>query len=147
MDSQRQARVVWQGEGLEFQAQTGPGYSFTMRSPSNPQGASPMEFLLASVAGCTAMDVISVLHKKRQKVHGLEVKIEGTQAGGSPHVYTTATITYIIQGEDIDPAAVEHAIHLSKTKYCSASIMFERAGVEMTTAYQIEASKSSQANP
>ena len=65
MDTRKQAHVVWLGEGLEFQARISTGYSFTMRSPSNSQGASPMEFLLASVAGCTAMDVISILHKKR----------------------------------------------------------------------------------
>ena len=146
MDTRKQAHVVWLGEGLEFQARISTGYSFTMRSPSNSQGASPMEFLLASVAGCTAMDVISILHKKRQKVDGLEVQIEGIQASGSPRVYTSATITYIVQGDEIDPAAVEHAIYLSKTKYCSASIMFERAGVEITTAYHIEANKKSKAN-
>jgi putative redox protein len=138
MSLQKQASAVWRGEGLEFQGQTGNGYSFAMRSPSSTEGGSPMEFLLAGVAGCTGMDVISVLHKKRQEVHGLEVKVEGTQAGGTPNVFTAATITYIIQGKEIDPAAVEHAIELSKTKYCSASIMFERAGVEVTTAYLIE---------
>lgn len=141
MSSQKQARVVWGGEELEFRAQTGAGYSFAMRSPASTEGATPMEFLLAGVAGCTGMDVISVLHKKRQKVHGLEVQIEGMQAGGAPNVFTAVTITYIVQGEEIDSAAVEHAIELSQTKYCSASIMFKRAGVEITTNYLIESTQ------
>ena len=144
MSSQKHASVVWRGEGLEFDAKTGAGYSFAIRCPTSPEGATPMELLLLGIAGCTGMDVISVLHKKRQRVHGLEVKIEGTQASGTPNVFTTTKITFIVQGENIDAAAVEHAIELSKTKYCSAGIMFERAGVEITTHYLIESTSLSQ---
>ncbi len=123
---------------MEFHAQTAGGYPFTMHTPSDDQGATPMEYLLAGVAGCTAMDVISILQKKRQKVHDFEVRIEGTQADTDPHVFTHATITYVLRGEKIDPATVERAIELSHTKYCSAQAMFEHAGVEMLTNYTID---------
>ena len=112
----KRSTVTWQGEGMEFRAQTAGGYPFIMHTPSNDQGATPMEYLLAGVAGCTSMDVISILQKKRQKVHGFEVRIEGTQADTSPHVFTHVTITYVLRGEQIDPAAVERAIELSHTK-------------------------------
>jgi putative redox protein len=134
----KRSTVQWQGEGMEFRAQTAGGYPFIMHTPSNEEGATPMEYLLAGVAGCTAMDVISILQKKRQKVYAFEVQIEGTQADSDPHVFTHATITYILRGAQIDPAAVERAIELSATKYCSAQAMFERAGVVMQSSYVIE---------
>lgn len=134
----KRSTVVWQGSGLEFRAQTAGGYSFAMHSPSDPQGATPMEYLLAGVAGCTGMDVVSILQKKRQKVHGFEVRIAGTQANSDPHVFTHVTVTYVVRGEQVDPAAVARAIELSQTKYCSAQAMFVRAGVEITSEVIIE---------
>ena len=134
----KRATVTWQGTGMEFQAQTAGGYPFIMHTPSDEKGATPMEYLLAGVAGCTAMDVVAILTKKRQKVHGFEVRIEGTQANTDPHVYTHVNITYVVRGEQIDPAAVERAIELSQTKYCSAQAMFVRAGVEVKSDYLVE---------
>ena len=139
MAAQKNASVVWQGNGLEFKAKMETGFSFTMHSPADDRGATPMEFLLAGVAGCTSMDVISILEKKRQKVHSLETHIHGVQAADAPNVFTDVTITFVVKGEDIDPAAVERAIELSHTKYCSASIMFQRSGANVTTEYRIEA--------
>ncbi|HXF62048.1 MAG TPA: OsmC family protein [Caldilineaceae bacterium] len=136
--AKKNATVVWQGRDLVFDARLGSGYQYTMQSPAGESGGSPMEFLLAAVAGCTAMDVISILQKKRQIVHGLEVAIEGVQAETPPNVYTQVTITFVVQGEHVDPAAVERAIELSHTKYCSASAMFQRAGAEVTTTYRIQ---------
>jgi putative redox protein len=134
----KRSTIVWQGSGLDFRAQTAGGYSFAMHAPSDADGATPMEYLLAGVAGCTAMDVVSILQKKRQKVHGFEVRIEGTQANSDPHVFTHVNVTYVVRGEQVDPAALERAIELSQTKYCSAQAMFVRAGVEITSTYTIE---------
>jgi putative redox protein len=138
MDREKTASVVWQGRGLDFRATLGSGYQYTMRSPADEGGGSPMEFLLAGVAGCTGMDVISILQKKRQIVHELAVEIHGVQAETPPNVYTDVTITFVVRGEQVDPAAVERAIELSHTKYCSASAMFQRAGTTITTGYRIE---------
>ncbi len=145
MAAVKHARVVWSGEGLKFTAQAGTGYSFAMQAPADEHGATPMEYLLAGVAGCTAMDVVSILQKKRQKITGVEVQISGTQAETPPNVYTEATITYIVRGEDVDPEAVARAIELSETKYCSASAMFQRAGTQITTRYLIEAAEGAAA--
>jgi putative redox protein len=133
------AAVTWQGEGLAFTAEVGSGYTFTMDAKAGEQGGSPMEFLLAGVAGCTAVDVVSILQKMRQPVSGVQVTIEGTRADDHPRVYTQATLHYTIRGQDIDPDAVARAIKLSKENYCSASIMFARAGVEIATDFTIEA--------
>jgi putative redox protein len=138
MAPEKNARVVWLGEGKEFRAHLSAGFEYTMHSPADENGGTPMDYLLAGVAGCTAIDVIGILQKKRQNVAGLEVHIHGTQAETAPNVYTKAHITYVVRGENISPAAVEQAIELSETKYCSASIMFQRSGTEVTTEYRIE---------
>ncbi len=132
----KSAQMVWQGGDRDFRVTLGSGYSFDM-APGLPTGGSPMEFLLAAAAGCTAMDVISILQKKRMNVTGLELEINGVQAPTPPNVYTEATITYVVHGE-VDAEAVERAIELSQTKYCSASIMLKRAGMTLHTHYRIE---------
>lgn len=138
MAGEKSAQVVWQGTEREFKATTGSGYDFTMHAPADTEGATPMDFLLSGVAGCTAIDVLSILQKKRQNIQGLEVKIRGSQADTPPNVYTDVVITYVITGADVDPAAVERAIELSETKYCSASMMFRRSGTNITSEYQIQ---------
>ena len=132
------AAVEWKGDGLKFHAKLGGGYEFEMEGPPTPQGGSPVEFLIAGAVGCTAMDMIHILQRRRQKITGLEVEITGTQAEEAPNVFTDATVVYVVRGENIDPAAVERAIDLSMSKYCSASIMLKRAGMNLTTEYRIE---------
>lgn len=134
----KHAVVTWRGEGLQFKATAGTGYSFNMQAPADENGATPMDYLLAGVAGCTAMDVVSILQKKRQKIHGLEIEIKGVQAETPPNVYTDVEIVYIVSGEEIDPAAVERAIELSETKYCSASAMFQRSGTKISASFRVQ---------
>ena len=138
MSDTKNARLVWQGEGLNFLATLGSGYQIQFGSPAGANGASPMEIMLASVAGCTAMDVVDILRKMRQPVRGIELEISGLRADDHPKVYTRVDLTYIIQGEGIDSKSVERAIELSQTRYCSASIIFKRAGVDVQTSYRIE---------
>jgi putative redox protein len=133
----RTAAVTWTGEGLAFTAEVGSGYSFDMDGKAGGHAGSPMELLLAGVAGCTAMDVVSILQKMRQAITGVRVAISGTRAGDHPQVYTQATLHYTISGQDIDPDAVTRAIKLSQENYCSASIMFARAGVVIETDFTI----------
>ena len=83
-------------------------------------GFGPMELLLVGLGGCTAMDVISILEKKRQNVTSLEVRVDGTRATEHPRVFTHIMLEYRVGGVALDPAAVERAVELSETKYCSA---------------------------
>jgi len=138
MAPEKQAKVQWKGEDLKFHATLGSGYEFEMEGPPSPAGGSPVEFLIAGAVGCTAMDMIHILKRRRQDVTGLEVEIKGIQAEEAPNVFTDATVVYTVRGEHIDPAAVERAIDLSMSKYCSASIMLKRAGMNLTTEYRIE---------
>ena len=138
MGVEKSASVVWKGTELDFHAELGSGYEFDMSGPATTDGGSPIEFMLAGVAGCTAMDVVHILRKRRLSVTDITVEIKGVQAEQAPNVFTDADIVYIIRGAGIPADAVEKAIQLSQDKYCSASIMFQRAGVNVRTEYRIE---------
>ena len=139
MASQKSARLTWTGNELDLLVTSPGGYQYQMSPPADDASPTPMEYLLASAAGCTAMDVIAILRKKRQPLQSFDIEVEATQADEHPHVYTVGTITFIIKGAGVDPKAVERAIDLSQEKYCSASIMLKRAGMDLKTAFRIEA--------
>jgi putative redox protein len=84
-------------------------------------GPTPMELLLMSQAGCTGMDVISILRKQRQQVTGYEIRVHGIRADQHPKVYVDIEVEHVVTGHQIDPGALERAIELSETKYCSVS--------------------------
>lgn len=138
MSNIKTARASWTGNNLEFDAVMGSGYRFSMSSRPGVDAGSPMEMLLAGVVGCTGIDVVSILQKMRQNVQGVDVEIKANRAEAYPMVYTDAELVYIVRGENIDAKAVEKAIELSEEKYCSASIMFRRSGVNLRTSYRIE---------
>jgi putative redox protein len=96
-----------------------------------------MELLLISLCGCTAMDVVSILQKKRQPFTGLQVKASAERAEEHPKVYTQIHLEYVVKGKGVEPQAVERAIELSETKYCSAAAMLSKAA-QITTSYRIE---------
>ena len=87
------------------------------------KGPKPKGLLLTSLAGCTAMDVISIMRKKRQEVTGFEVKVDATRAEEHPKVFTAAVIEYEFTGHDIQEAAVRRSLELSATTYCPAQAM------------------------
>lgn len=84
-------------------------------------GISPMELMLTALAGCTGMDVISILRKKKQQVTAFEVHVEGVRADEHPKVYTEIWVKFILTGTNIDPKAVERSIQLSRDTYCGAA--------------------------
>ena len=100
-------------------------------------GPQPLRLLLLGVAGCTAMDVISILRKKRQRVMGLEVEARGSRVDEHPRVYDGVELVYRIRGERVDPKAVERAIELSETRYCPAIAMVGKAA-GIRSRYEIE---------
>lgn len=118
-------------DGMSFTGSADSGFTVDLgASPAvggSDDGFRPMELMLISLAGCTAMDVISILRKKRQEVSHFEVNVQAERAPDHPKVYTDVLLTYIVHGEDIDEAAVERSIELSVTKYCSAHAMLSQA--------------------
>jgi len=133
------AQVTWNG-GMQFEGSADSGHKLILDSSpdvgGNDSGFRPMELLAISLAGCTAMDVISILRKKRQGVTAFEVKVDAQRANDHPHVFTEMKVTYVLRGRGIDPAAVARAIQLSEEKYCPAQAMIRQAA-PITLAYEI----------
>jgi len=100
------------------------------------KGFVPMELMAVSLAGCTAMDVISILRKKRQDVTDFEVQVEAPRAEQHPKVFTRATIDYIVTGHSVDEKAVARAIELTAKSYCPAQAMLGKA-MPIDLRYQI----------
>jgi putative redox protein len=138
MALQNSAKVVWTGDDLNFKGSVGSGYEFDVSAGANRIGGGPMEFLLAGVCGCTAVDVVLILQKQRQQISGVTVEASGLRAPDSPNVYTEVELTYVVSGRGVSPQSVARAIELSEEKYCSASVMFRRSGVHITSTYRIE---------
>jgi putative redox protein len=132
------AKVTWKNEGLLFEGTADTGVVLDLAS-SMDEGASgfrPMELLAIGLAGCTAMDVLSILKKKRQDVTDFQVRVHTEKAEDYPQVWTEAKLEYLITGRDINPKAVERAMDLSKTSYCPAQNMLNQA-VEIEQSYTI----------
>ena len=121
------AKVVWKGK-MAFEGSVVSGFHLpldtSVESGGEDKGFRPMELVLVGLAGCTAMDVISILAKKRQDVTDFEVRVvEAERATEHPKVYTRIVLEYVVTGHQIDKTAVERAVELSETKYCSVGGM------------------------
>jgi len=116
------AKVVWT-ENLKFTAVADSGFEVAMDTKKESGGedsaARPTELLAMAVGGCTGMDVISILKKKRQDVTAFEVNITADRAMDHPRKFTGMTIEYVVTGRNIEYEAVQRAIELSEEKYCS----------------------------
>ena len=124
------ANVTWQKD-MVFIGKAASGFPIHMDSDSSlggtNRGVRPMEMIALGLAGCTAMDVLSILQKKRQQVTQLEVKVDAPRSTDYPQVFTRAAITYIVTGSNVHEEAVLRSIELAATKYCPAQIMLEQA--------------------
>ncbi len=124
------AKVTWKN-GLAFDGTSDSGFIIPLDSFSSSEGESrgtkPLELLAIGLGGCTAMDVISILQKMKQEVTNFEVKVHADRAAEHPKVFTAIELEYIVTGKDIDRAAVEKAVNLSETRYCSAMAMLRQA--------------------
>lgn len=123
-------KVNWKNR-LSFVGTAESGFSVNLGTDAgvggDDDGLRPMELMALSLAGCTAMDVISILQKKRVDVTDFEVKVHADRAGEHPKVFTNAVVEYLITGHNVDEAAVVRAIELSATKYCPAQAMLTKA--------------------
>ncbi len=131
----REIVAEWKGE-IAFIGQNAAGATVQMGTLGDQPGISPMELLLMGVAGCTGMDIASILAKKREPLDALKVKVRGKRAETYPMIYTEIEILYLLWGDGLDPKAVEQAIQLSEEKYCSASAMM-RGVAQIRSTYQI----------
>lgn len=133
------AKVTWQGD-MKFAGVADSGHEIILDSDTSvgghDEGARPLELMALSLAGCTGMDVISIMRKKRQNVTGFDVKVHADRAEDHPKVFTKIHVTYIFTGENLDPKACERAIELSETRYCPAQAMLAQVA-PTTHSYEI----------
>lgn len=134
------ATVKWV-DGAMFLGESGSGHSVVMDGPADHggrnMGVRPMEMLLLGMGGCASFDVMSILQKTRQKVHACRVELDAERADGVPSPFTKIHMNFIVTGAGLKEAQVKRAVELSATKYCSASIMMEAAGVAVSHGYEI----------
>jgi putative redox protein len=134
--------VEWKGS-MVFEATPPSGIRFSMDAypevGGKGLGPTPVEALLGALAGCSGMDVISILHKKQQVVTGYRIEVEGarTSEGEWPRPFQSIVIRHIVSGENLDPAAVARAVQLSDEKYCSVLATL-RSTPEIRSEWQIE---------
>ena len=140
------AKVTWQ-QGLHFSGTAATGFEVPLGAEVESDGANngfrPLELMAISLAGCTAMDVISILKKKQQLVTAFEVTVEADQAQEFPKVFTRALITYLVTGHRLQEAAVRRSIELSATKYCPAQSMLGKV-VPMELRYEVYEGESAE---
>jgi putative redox protein len=133
------ARVIW-SNGLTFTGTADTGFSLPLGAdPSvggDDDGFRPMELFAIGLAGCTAMDVISILRKKRQEVTHFVVQVQADRASDHPRVFTNIQITYEITGKDVEEVAVKRSIELSEDKYCPGHAMLRNAA-SIKSTYKI----------
>jgi putative redox protein len=138
-----QAKVVWKGD-MAFTGTNDDGFLLPLDAKKavggHDLGFRPLELLAIGLAGCTGMDVISILKKKRQNVTDFEVSADVERADQHPKVFTKILLHYVVTGKDIDPDAVERAVELSETKYCGAQAML-RETAEITHTITINSAE------
>ena len=126
--------------GMQFKGRATSGHTLTMDAEEEAGGGNtgfrPMELLLVGFGGCSGMDVISILRKKRQQVTGLEINVKGEQQDDYPHIYKEVHIEYVVKGKGVQKEAVERSIQLSLEKYCSVGATLAKAGT-ITHSYRI----------
>lgn len=127
-------------EDMQFLGTADSGHAVVMDAPSSVggknTGSRPSELLLMAFGGCSGMDVISVLRKKKQNVSKLEINVSGETAQKHPRMYTAMHIEYVVTGKDISEDAVKRSIELSLETYCSVGATLGKAA-HITHSYKI----------
>ena len=127
-------------DGLQFVGEAGSGHAIVMDGDTKFGGANtavrPTELLLIGLGGCSGMDVISILKKKKQDVKGLEINVKGQKAESYPQKFTDITIEFVVKGRNLSEEAVKRAVDLSMGKYCSVKATLEGCA-QITFSYRI----------
>jgi len=124
----REIKVDWI-DGLAFEADL-DGHKITIDGPEESggknRGARPKPFMLLALAGCTGMDVVSILKKMKVDVKGLNIKVEGDMEEEIPKTFISMHVIYTFKGDELPMDKLEKAVELSKEKYCGVSAMLKK---------------------
>ncbi|MFZ9609716.1 MAG: OsmC family protein [Methylococcales bacterium] len=135
-----QATVKWI-DGVMFVGETGSGHAVVMDGPVDHGGRNigmrPMEMILLGLGGCSSFDVVQILQKGRNDIVKCVAEISAERVDAVPSVFSKIHLHFVVSGKNLKTSAVERAVNLSAEKYCSASIMLGKAGVEMTHDFEV----------
>jgi putative redox protein len=123
--------------GMRFTARTGSGHELVMDDRAGDSGPRPTELVIAGLGACTAMDVMSILRKKRQQVTRLEVHVRATQREAYPQIFTDIEVEVEVEGPAVSVAAVCQAIELAARKYCSVGAMLAAGETTIQHRYHV----------
>jgi len=127
-------------KGLLFVGSASSGHAIVMDANAEVGGHNtaprPMELLLIGIGGCSGMDIVSILKKKKQNITGVEITVKGKQADTYPKKFTDITIEFIVKGKEISDEAVKRSIELSMNKYCSVKASLE-GSAKISFSYKI----------
>lgn len=135
------ASLKWAGQkAFSYQSNSGfEGYlDGAAKDSGDAKGPSPMEMILCGLGGCTSYDVVAILQKSRQDIVDVDTELTAERSDEVPAVFTKIHIHFVVSGRQLKEKQVERAVKLSAEKYCSASLMLERGGVEITHDYEIK---------
>ena len=132
----KKAVIHFAGDGL-FVGTSPGGHAQVIETDSGrASAATPMELLLLALGGCTAVDVISILRKKRERVTDYKVEVSGERREEHPRKYTRLLVRHIVRGHNVSEKAVRQAVELSEEKYCSVAATL-RPAAEIVSSYEI----------
>lgn len=127
-------------QGMQFVGEADSRHAIVMDSDSSVGGSNtglrPTELILIGLGGCSGMDVVSILKKKKQQVTGLEILVDGKKAEAYPMKFTDISIEFVVKGKDISEQAVKRAVQLSMDKYCSVKATLE-GSANVTFSFRI----------
>lgn len=132
----RKAVVHFAGDGLFVGVSPGGHAQVIETDTTRASAATPMEMLLLALGGCTAVDVISILHKKRERVTGYRVEVRGERRDEHPRKYTRLEVRHVVRGHNVSEKAVRQAVELSEEKYCSVAATL-RPAAEIVSSFEI----------
>lgn len=135
-----QATIKWV-DGRLFVGESGSGHTVVMDGPPDHggrnMGVRPMEMLLLGLGGCSSFDVVDILQKGRHDIVHCTAELTAERVDTVPAVFSKIHLHFKVSGKNLAAAAVERAVKLSAEKYCSASIMLGRAGVEISHDFEV----------
>ena len=135
-NGERRAVIHSAGDGLFIGISPSGHAQVIETNHERGSAATPMELLLVALGGCTAVDVVSILKKKRERVTAYRVEVSGTRREEHPRAYTRMEVRHVVTGKGVSERSVAQAVELSETKYCSVAATL-RPGVEIVTTYEI----------
>ena len=131
----KEVTATWKGD-FRFIGENAQGDSVQMNNSGIQPGIGPMQLVLVGLAGCTGIDIVSILQKKKINLSDFKIKVRGKRASSPPMVYSDIEVEYILWGENLKTKDVEQAIVLSEEKYCSVSIMLGKTA-KINSSYKI----------